>query len=142
MSDLYAYIHKILREDEKILELLGLSNPTPEDTAIRIQKRRKPQQVVDKNLPMISFYTNPGVRANNHLEYLTAFDFDVYTQDDVETAMEIADRVGELFDDQYVGIKTGSQFKGEFLTASEVETDLENTYKFFTQMLFTIGIER
>ena len=143
MSDLYAYIHKVLREDTVILELMGITGePDPVELATRIQKRRRPSGVTShNNFPMITFYTNPGSRGYNHLEYMTSFDFDIYTADDVETAMAIHDRINELFDDKYVGIATGSQFKAEWLTGSEVDTNLENTYKFFTQILFTLGIE-
>lgn len=143
MSDLYAKIHEVLRTDEVILSLLGVDADDAVTLAKRIQKRQKPSGITTaSNFPLISFYTLPGRREYNHLVYETAFDFDIYTADDVEKAMDIADRIGELFDDKFIELSGGSSFKAEWLTSSEVGTDLENTYQFFTQILFPIGIER
>ena len=142
ISNLYALIHTVLREDEKIISLLGLpANPTLTDTAMKIQKRLKPQNLVSENLPLISFYSNPGLIGNNYLEYTCAFDFDVYTGDDVELALAIVDRIQELFDGEYPGLRCGTYFKARFNTCSEVDTDLQNTYKFFVQILFSLGLE-
>lgn len=143
ISDVYAFIHKTLREDPVLQDLMGFTpSTTLEEMAMRIQKRRKPQNLVEENLPLISFYKNPGMRGgDNYLEYRTHFDFDIYTQDDVELAIQIADRISELFDDEYVGLKKGSYFKGEYLTSAEDNTDLENIYKYFTQIRYTLVIE-
>lgn len=141
MSDLYAYIHKTLREDSKIIELLGLSGNLL-DAAKKIQKKRNPKGLISEDLPIISFYANPGVRGENHLAYMFTMDFDIYTLDgDEELAIEIADRINEIFEDSYLGIPKGSSFKSEFLTMGEVETNQEDTFKYFTQILYTIGIE-
>jgi hypothetical protein len=142
ISNLYALIHTVLREDSQIKSLLGLSaNPTLAETATKIQKRIKPQNLASENLPLISFYTNPGIIGSNHLDYTCAIDFDVYTGDDVELALAIVDRIQELFDGQYPGLGCGSYFKARFNTCSEVETDLPNTYKFFVQVLFSMALE-
>jgi len=143
MSDLYAYIHTVLREDEVIRSLMGFTpSTTLEEMAQKIQKKRKPTSLVSENLPIISFYANPGLRGDNHLEYMVAFDFDIYVLDgDEETAINIADRINELFNEQYIGLKCVSSLKSEFMTMGEVETDQEDTYQFFTQILFTIAIE-
>ncbi len=144
MSDLYAYIHTVLREDDVLRGLMGFTDSTTlEDMALRIQKKRKPTGIVDGNFPIISFYANPGVRdGENHLVYMVTFDFDIYVQDgDEETAINIADRINAIFDDQYLGLKCVSNFKSEFMTMSEVETDQEDVFKFFTQILLNIGIE-
>lgn len=142
MSDVYACIHKTLREDEVIRELMGFDENTTEvDMAIRIQKRRQPVDIVTDNFPMISFYKLPGQRGYNHLEYVTAFDFDIYTNDDVELAIDISDRINDLFDDRYLNLTKGSSFKGQYITSSEDVTDLDNCYKYYTQVLFTFGIK-
>ena len=143
MSDLYAYIHTVLREDAVIRELMGFDNSTTlEEYARRIQKKRRPTELVKPNLPIISFYANPGVRGENHLEYMVAFDFDIYViNGDEETAINLADRINEIFEEQYIGLKCVNSFKSMFLTMGEVETDQEDVYKFFTQILFTIGLE-
>lgn len=142
ISDLYAVIHWTLRNDPKIKELLGLTDDsTLEDFAIKIQKRAKPKGIVDDNLPLIAFYVNPGSRGANPLEYITTFDFDIYTTDDVELAINIADRIKEIFEGQYPALPKGSTFKAEMTTCAEAPSDLDDTYKFFIQILFTLGLE-
>lgn len=142
ISDVYASIHKKLREDEVIRQLMGFDEKTkPVEMAMRIQKRMKPNEVVDKNLPLITFYKLPGQRGINHLEYVTVFDFDIFTNDDVELAIDIADRINYLFDDKFLPLSKGSSFKGQYVTSAEDTSDLENTYKYFTQVEFTFGIK-
>lgn len=143
MSDLYAYIHTVLREDDVIQSLMGMDLSTSlEVKAQKVQKKRKPTGLVKDSLPVISFYANPGVRGENHLEYMVAFDFDIYVLDgEEEIAINIADRINEIFENQYLGLKCVNSLKCEFLTMGEVETDQEDTFKFFTQILITIVIE-
>ena len=142
ISSVYASIHKTLREDDVIKELRGFSDETTlEETALRIQKRMKPVDLVADNYRLISFYKLPGNRELNHLQYVTVFDFDIYTNDDVELAIELADRISDLFDDTYLKLRKGSSFKGEYVTSAEDTTDLSNTYKYYAQILFTFGIE-
>lgn len=141
ISDVYATIHKALREDPVIRKLMGFDDTTDNvEMAVRIQKRMKPVNVVD-NLPIITFYKLPGQRGVNHLEYVTVYDFDIYTGDDVELAVDLADRINYLFDNKYLNIPKGSTFKAQYVTSAEDDTDLENTYKYFTQIEFTFGIE-
>ena len=120
ISDVYASIHKTLREDEVIRGLMGFDDTTdPVTMAMRIQKRRRPAELVNDNLPLITFYKMPGEREfGNHLAYVTSFDFDVYTNDDVEVAIDIADRINNLFDDKYLRLSKGSSFKGQYLTSA------------------------
>lgn len=143
ISDVYASIHQTLREDEVIRELMGFDETTTAvDMAMRLQKRKKPVELVADQFPLITFYKSPGQREyGNHLAYVTSFYFDIYTNDDVEVAIDIADRINYLFDDKYLRLSVGSSFKGQFVTAAEDDTDLENTYKYFTQVEFTFGIE-
>jgi hypothetical protein len=142
ISDLYAVIHWTLRNDEKIREYLGLDDTsTLEEFALKIQKRAKPKGLVEANLPLIAFYANPGSRGENPLEYITTFDFDIYTPDDVELALNIADRIKEIFEGQYLALPKGSNFKAEMTTCAEAPSDLSDTYKFFIQILVTLGIE-
>lgn len=142
MSNLYAYIHKVLRTDAIIQEFMfNGTAPTLEESAIRIQKRKSPQNLNTDNFPMISFYTSQGIRGDNFLEYVLPIDFDVYTEDDVELALIIADRINKIFDDEFVKLNCGSQFKSQFLTMSEDQTDQSNTFKFYTRIIFTLGME-
>lgn len=141
ISDVYASIHKIIREDSVIRYLMGFTEDTsPVEEAIRIQKRIKPIELVESNLPLISFYGSPGYRDTNHLTYVTSFDFDVYTSNDVETAFAIADRINVLFNDKYLSIYRGS-FKANFVTSAEDTSDMVDIFKYFTKIEFTFSIE-
>lgn len=143
ISDVYATIHKTIREDEVIRGLMGFDDDTDIlQESLRIQKRMHPIDLVEDNLPLITFYKLPGqLEHGNHLVYNTPFDFDIYTNDDTEKAIDIADRINYLFHDKYLKLLEGSSFKGEYITSSEDRTDLENTYKYFTQIEFNLGIE-
>lgn len=143
MADLYAYIHTVLREDEVVQRLMGFdASTTLDEKARRIQKKQKPTGVVRGNLPTISFYANPGLRGNNHLEYEVAFDFDIYVLDgEEETAIDLGDRINELFEGEFIGLKCMGSHRSMFITMAEAETDQEDTFKFFTQILFTITLE-
>jgi hypothetical protein len=144
MGDVYASIHKSLREDAEILRLLGITAPADlRDSAFlakmatRIQKRKKPQNTMTANYPLISFYNNPGWRGTNELEYVVAFDFDIYTADDVDTAIWISDRITSLFEKRFIDAKCVESSQSQFLSSAEADTDQPNTYKYFTQVLFT-----
>jgi dihydroorotate dehydrogenase len=140
ISELYSAIHKRLREDSVIINLLGLTNPSMVDLVTRIQKRMNPSSLL--TLPMICFYNHIGTRGiENHLEYTAVFDFDIYTKDDVETALNITNRINELFNNKYIKLENTSSFRSYFVTCSEVNSDEPNIYKFYTQVAFTITIK-
>lgn len=143
ISDVYDGIHTTLREDPEILEMLGLAqDASPETLAVRIQKRRNPKELEPNNLPLISFFKIPGERGNSYLEYRFSVVFIIHTQDDVELAVRIADRIAELFDDRFMrGLKQVSFFKGQYITSAEDVSNPGNGYKYFTQIGFTIGID-
>ncbi|MBD8498894.1 hypothetical protein [Paenibacillus arenosi] len=142
ISAIYACIEQTLRNDSEIQAMLGLSQQsTPADWQLKIQKRKKPEKLAVEHFPILSFYKNPGSRGDNYLEYRFIVDFDIYTQGNVELATNIADRVVSLFDDKFLGLKQGSVFKGQYITSAEDDTDLANTYKYFTQIGLTIGID-
>lgn len=143
ISDVYTFIHSTLCQDPKILYFLGLTaDSSLGKLETRIQKRKKPQDLVGDNLPLISFYKKPGSRGENYLEYRFIVDFDIFTQNNVELAINIADRIAQLFDDKFIsGVLEGSVFRGEYITSAEDDTNLANTYKYFTQIGFTIGID-
>ena len=142
VSDVYAALHQLLREDEIIGELMGFTAKTTAlDKAKRIQKRKIPADTLQSaKLPLISFYKLPGRAENNHLSYVTPFDFDVYTNNDTETAINIADRINELLHDQYVPVCSGS-LKSKYVTSAEDATDLKDIYKYFTQILVNLTLE-
>lgn len=145
MADFFASIHKVLREDGVILELMGLVPPADFSDAaflgtmaVRIQKRKKPRNLSAEHFPAISFYSKSGRRGGNPMEYAMIFNFDVYTGDDVETAILIAERITQLFEESCSGSHGQCGLKGQWMTNGEAETDLADVFKFFTQVKFTL----
>lgn len=144
--DLYNGIFKILANDPTILSLLDIDTTIDVDAlkvakAEKIQKRRKPQNLIS-NIPLIAFYSPGGnVERNNDLVYCATFVFDVYTNDDIEKAHEIHNRISKIFDDCVPSIPTLTTFLTHFEEAYESETDLANTYCFTTICTFSVGLE-
>ena len=102
ISDVYATIHKQLRTDPTIRELMGFEEglDSQEDllqSATKIVKRKIPNDLLkEQSFPLIAFYKLPGGREfDNYLSYLSPFDFDIYTNNDVGTAIKIADRINK-----------------------------------------------
>ncbi len=148
MAEYYASIHKFLREDPILLKLMGIEYPaafTDEGflslASVRIQKRKKPQSLNIENMPLISFYNNPGFHGANPLEYLFSFNFDIYSNDDVEWALLISDHITKKFEEQDAGLRC-CLLKGQWMAGGECETDQLNTYKYFTQILFTLILNK
>lgn len=148
VSDVYATIHKVLSTDPVIRELMGFQEGLEESEeliqrATKIVKRRVSPELLDgDNLPVISFYKLPGGREyDNHLSYITPFDFDIYTNNDVETAVDIADRINELFDDKYLPLAKGSSLRNRYVTSGEDKIDLQDVYKYYTQITFNLSLE-
>lgn len=127
--DLYDSIYSILSNDEQILDLLGLdlgSDNQLKDS--HIQKRAKPPNLID-NLPLIAFYTPGGQReSKNDLVFNSTFVFDIYTQDDVDLAQRIAQRVLDLFDKKNNYLSGLATFDSFFLDSYESGAILSNTY--------------
>lgn len=143
VSDIYAYVHQTLREDGEIARLMGFdSSTTILEMSKRIQKRSKPDVKVRENLPIISFYKIPGLRERNHLTYTFPIVFNIFVLNGYEeTAMEIADRINAIFDGQYVDLKCINSQKSEFDTMGETDSDYEDIFQFFTEIIFTISLE-
>lgn len=112
-------------------------------SATKIVKRKIPNDLLkEQSFPLIAFYKLPGGREfDNYLSYLTPFDFDIYTNNDVETAVKIADRINELFDDKYLPLTKGSALRNKYTTSAEDNTELKDVYKFYTQILFNLSLE-
>lgn len=127
--DLYTGIYRVLANDAEILELLKLpSNATALQKAKKIQKRAKPQDI-EKNLPMIAFYTPGGGRdPGNDYVFGSTFIFDIYTKDDVELAQLIAERIYKLFDGENNPFENIETFDARYEDEHESATDLSNTY--------------
>lgn len=148
LSDVYATIHRQLSTDTVIRELMGFEEGLDKQddllqSATKIVKRKIPNDLLkEQTFPLIAFYKLPGGREfDNYLSYLTPFDFDIYTNNDVETAINIADRINELFDDKYLPLAKGSSLRNKYTTSAEDNTELKDVYKFYTQILFNLSLE-
>lgn len=148
MSDVYATIYRVITTDPIIRELMGFDESLEgEDELVqradKVIKRRVSPELLNKGtLPLIAFYKLPGGReTENHLSYLTPFDFDIYTNNEIELAIELADRINELFDDKYLPLAKGSAFKSMYTTSGEETVHLKDVYKYYTQIIFNISLE-
>ncbi|AIW39927.1 hypothetical protein MHB54_05935 [Paenibacillus sp. FSL M7-0802] len=140
--DIYESIFSVLQKDAELHTLLENSGTTPSKIMMeKIQKRRHPKGLQQDQLPLISFYKSAGGRGENYLDYWSIFNFDIYTRENVDVALRIADRITTLFDDEYQSLTQGGLLKGQYITGSDHDTDLENTYKYSIQIGITIGME-
>ena len=144
--NLYDGIYRVLANDPKVLNYLGIDESgDAEEVALRkaerIQKRSKPQKLTEI-LPVITFYAPPGRRESGNLQvYNTNFVFDLYTQDDVNTAQRMASRIQELFDGVIHPFMGVENFESLLVTMHESESDLQNTYCFTVVISFSITLE-
>lgn len=142
---LYDAIYTYVSEDEYILNYLDIDCTCPEEEVLlekakHIQKRAKPQNLAE-NLPLISFYTPGGSRDDdNYLVYSAYFVFDIYTPDDVELAMRIAQRIADIFDGELPPFNNIVTFETYFESGHESSVDLENVYCFSVVLLFSYEI--
>lgn len=148
MSDVYATIHSVIATDPEIRRLMGFQDGLSEEDelvqrASKVLKRQLSTELLEEQtLPLITFYKLPGGREfDNYLSYLTPFDFDIYTNNDVELAIDIADRINELFDDKYLPLAKGSSLRNTYVTSGEDKTELKDVYKYYTQIIFNLSLE-
>jgi len=129
--NLYNGIYKILANDDALLNLLGITDKTDNlKKAKRIQKRSQPQVIIAE-LPLITFYSPAGKRGIKNSEvYNATFMFDIYTKDNVDLALNISQRIIELFEKKLnpmLGVET---FESSFVEGYESRSNLQNTYCF------------
>ena len=136
---LYNNIFTLISHNEKILYYLGMgSNATDLEKADKIQKRAKPQNLIDK-VPLITFYTpEGGMDKSNDNVYVAPFVFDIYTNDDVNTAHLIADELTIMFNKQLLPFYGVDSFESVFVTAHESSVDIDNVYCFTTVFEFSV----
>ncbi len=141
--ELYNNIYVALSNDPRILELLGIrSEDSPEDLllakALKIQRRKKPQNLTE-NIPLLCFFTPGGRRdANNDFVYNGVFIFDVYTRDNVPQAHQITARLRELFSDEIPAFKGLTTLRSRWEDSFESEVDLEDVYCFTSVYTFPV----
>lgn len=140
---LYSDIHRVLRTDKKFLQLMELSDAEPKVLGKRIQKRARPSGMSLENMPLVTFYAIPkgGADLNNHLIYNAIFMFDVYTNDDVSLALDITDRIVELFHGQISPFQEVENFETRLMAQHESVSDLEDSYCFTTVLHFSLAID-
>ena len=141
--DLYNGIYRVLANDEEVLNYLGIGVSADNLTKARhIQKRAKPQDLAE-NMPLIAFYAPPGSRSHtNDLVYETLFIFDIYTNDDVDLAQRLGDRIEKLFDGVIHPMMGIESFESRFESAHESSTDLANTYCWTVVIGFSISLDK
>lgn len=141
---LYNGIFVTLTNDSVLLDLLNIDTNTTNSEfkllrAYKFQKRRKPQNLVD-NIPIISFYSpSGGAEPNNSEVWDATFVFDIYTNDDVERAHLIGERIVELFDGEIVPIEGITTFESSLEEQYESLTDMPNTYCWTVIITMSIG---
>ena len=143
---LYNGIYRALANDPEILNLLGVDTGLTASAlalkkADKIQKRKKPQNL-SEGLPLIAFYTPGGGKdANNDEVYNGIFLFDVYTNDDVNKAHQITERIEKIFKDEIPAFPGLTTFETGWEDSFESETNLPNTYCFTTVLTFSVGLD-
>ncbi|WP_145052819.1 hypothetical protein [Paenibacillus xylanexedens] len=142
-TNLYSEIHRVLRTDKPFLDLMGLADAKPAVLGKRIQKRAQPTGLALEGMPLVSFYAIPrgGADLNNYLVYNAIFMFDVYTNDDVSLALDISDRIVELFHgeiNRFIGVEN---FETRLMAQHESTTDLQDSYCFTTTLHFAITLD-
>ena len=141
--NLYNGIYRALANDSVILQLLKLDPLADNITkALRIQKRAKPQNLVLGNLPLITFYT-PGGRRGRENDYVfeATFVFDVYTNDDVDLAHRISQRITALFNGEILPFMGVENFSSRLMDEHESESSLPNSYCYTTVVSMFVPLE-
>lgn len=141
--DLYNSIYLTLSQDDGVLNLLGLNaNSSALDKAKKIQKRARPSDLAISNMPLITFFAPPGRRdAGNMTVYNVGIIFDIYTNDDVNKAQRLADRIYDLFNQETPELLNLENFECYVVSEHESATDLENVYCFTVVVEFSIVID-
>lgn len=137
--NLYNNIYTLITKNKNILYYLGMGNePNKLEKAKKVQKRAKPQNLVD-NIPLLAFYAPPGgLDRGNDSVYVAPFVFDIYTNDDVDKAHLIAEELTNMIDRQLLSFKGVDSFESRFITAHESSVDVENVYCFTIVFEFSI----
>ncbi|MEM0173400.1 MAG: hypothetical protein QXI16_02720 [Sulfolobaceae archaeon] len=147
ITELYNGIYRTLANDEQILSYLNIDITLPEDELLlvkakKIQKRRKPQELIQDNLPLISFYSvGGGTLKRNSEVYMASFVFDIYTYNDVELAQQIANRIFEIFNRNIPLIPSITTFETDFEEAFEsIVNGVSDIYCFTIVLDFYVGM--
>lgn len=140
--ELYDNIYKLIASNEKILYYLGIDDKSNNlMKAKKIQRRAKPQQLID-NVPLISFYALPGgLDRENDAVYVAPFVFNIFTVDDVDTAHLIAEELIKVINKQLLPFYGIENLESKLITAHESLVDAENVYCFTLTFEFSIVLQ-
>lgn len=139
---LYRGIIKSLLGSTEFMNLMGLSNADAETKSIRIQRRRKPQNIL-KNLPLVAYYTPDGSKDTDNVDvYCPTFVFDIYTNDNVELAQNIGELIKGLFADKLVGMSNITSYSSNFECEFESDAGLDFCYCWTIVMTFRVNLVR
>lgn len=142
VTSLYSGIYKALANDEIILTLLGLDLTADDLTKAKRIRRRMVSQELVSDFPTISLYALPGhTDGENDRVYYAPFVFDVLTADDEELAMQISERIMDIFDGEINLFAGVENFEAKMLSQHESKTNLPNTYCFTTVLQFVVSID-
>lgn len=141
--NVYNAVYRLLAVDAEVLGLLGLTPASSNiDKAKKLVKRKKPPNLTNV-LPIITFYTLPGSRDGENKEvYVAPFMFDIYTNDDVDKAQRIADRIIQMFDGRLPEVKETATLEAMFVTEHESETNQVNTYCYSVGIDFAVVVDK
>ena len=136
---LYNNVYTALIEDTELLTLLGLSNTSSFlEKAKKLQKRAKPPNLIS-NVPLIAFYAPPGsVDRGNYEVYVAPIVFNIYTNDDVNKAHQVATRLSQIFHNENLPFCGMDSFESKMVTSYESSVDIENVYCFTVVIEFSI----
>ncbi|BAU28157.1 hypothetical protein DFP93_101233 [Aneurinibacillus soli] len=140
--NVYNAVYRLLAADKDILELLGLTLASSNiDKAKKLIKRKKPPNLT--TLPIVTFYALPGGRDGENKEvYVAPFMFDIYTNDDVDKAQKIAQRIIGMFDGVLPDVKETATLEAMFVTEHESETNQVNTYCYSVGIDFAVVVDK
>jgi len=136
---LYDNIYKLIANNKNILYYLGMgSDPSNLEKAKKIQRRAKPQNLID-NVPLIAFYAPPGgLDKGNDEVYVAPFVFNIFTFDDVDTAHRIAEELTKAIDKKLLPFCGVDTLESRLITAHESSVKEENIYCFTVVFEFSI----
>jgi len=139
--NLYDNIYKLIANNQKILYYLGMSSDASHlDKAKKIQRRAKPQDLID-NVPLISYYALPGgVDKRNDIVYVAPFVFNIFTFNDVDAAHSIAEELTDTIDKKLLSFEGVENLESRLITAHESGVDEEDIYCFTVVFEFSVII--
>ena len=154
--ELYDAIYQLLSTDQTVLNYLRVSDLLLSETfasdlddeqrnrlakANKIQRQQMPKQLFE-SLPILTFYSMPGGRdINNLMVYNGRFMFDIYTDNNVDLALQVSKRLFELLDNQFLDVANTASLKGIWLDGYESPTNDADTYCFTNLFDLSIVIE-